>query len=161
LHSQGNTKESNGVYTCQHGPDECASDVYELCVLYKLSGDIGSIQSGDTTEAAFPFIYCMEQKNGDPKAAEACFNSTMASSGVAWATIDSCSTQEANVVHAAGAAATVPHDYVPWVLTDGKLLQNTGTTAGLVSAICKAYTGPKPSSCRNVGAERLDVSYNK
>lgn len=32
----GNTKYSNGVFTCQHGADECKSDAYELCTQYKL-----------------------------------------------------------------------------------------------------------------------------
>lgn len=36
------------------------------------------------------------------------------------------------------------HDYVPWVLVDGVLLENTNS---LLSAICKAYTGPPPASC--------------
>ena len=37
------------------------------------------------------------------------------------------------------------HDYVPWVLVDNTLLSNTNL---LIVAICKAYTGPQPESCR-------------
>lgn len=52
----------------------------------------------------------------------------------------------------AGKAATDPtgHTYVPWVLVDGKLLDNTNL---LLKTICAAYTGPKPSSCKGVAAE--------
>ena len=37
------------------------------------------------------------------------------------------------------------HVDVPWVLVDGVLLENTNL---LQKAVCDAYTGTKPSSCK-------------
>jgi len=88
----------------------------------------------------------MEEHEGDPTVAEACYTSTLAvSSGVSWDTILTCSSNEADEVQAAAALATPTHDYVPWVLVDGTLLEHTNV---LEAAICKEYTGPKPVSCK-------------
>jgi hypothetical protein len=95
---------------------------------------------------ALPFIQCMEEHEGDPTFAEACYTSTLAtSSGVSWDTILTCSSDEADEVQAAAALATPTHDYVPWVLVDGTLLEHTDL---LQATICKDYTGPTPSSCK-------------
>ena len=111
MYEQGNTKYADGVYTCQHGEDECTSDVYEQCTLYKLSGDLSSISTGNTSTTALPFIQCMEEHEGDPTVAEACYTSTLAvSSGVSWDTILTCSSNEADEVQAAAALATPTHD---------------------------------------------------
>src|SRR5689334_18971786 len=92
---QGNTKEySNGTYSCQHGVDECITDSYELCTLYKLSGDLESINRGETSLQAFPFIQCMEQAEGAPSAASGCFSKTMANSGLSWSTVTKCADEE-------------------------------------------------------------------
>ena len=40
----GNTKYyENGTFVCQHGQDECISDAYMLCSLYKWNGNLGDI----------------------------------------------------------------------------------------------------------------------
>eukprot|EP01031_Cornospumella_fuschlensis_P036403 gene36403-44157_t len=142
----GNTKKNpDGSFTCQHGADECTSDVYELCTLYKLSGNISSISTGDTAIRAWPFIQCMETYEGNPSYASSCFSKTMANSGLAWSTVTECSAKEGSDVQNQGALATPKHDYVPWVLVDGTLLSNTNL---LLQSICKAYTGPAPASCK-------------
>jgi interferon gamma-inducible protein 30 len=159
----GNTKkDANGVFTCQHGVDECTSDVYEQCVLYKLSGNITSISTGDTSMQAFPFLQCMELNEGAPSAAQPCFQKTLATTqtAVTWATIDTCSQNEANAVQNEAAIATPAHDYVPWVLVDNKVLDNSNL---LTRAICNAYTGPQPASCKVVTTVNEGVrsrSYN-
>lgn len=144
LVAYGNTKKlTDGSFDCQHGAGECASDIYESCVQYKL-GDINSIETGDTSMAAWPFILCMEEAEGNPAAAQSCYESNMDSTSVTWSTIEDCSKNEADVVQNAAMKATVDHDYVPWVLVDGKLLQNTNM---LTKAVCDAYTGTPPASC--------------
>jgi hypothetical protein len=61
--------------------------------------------------------------------------------------IDSCHTTEFNDVQMAAMKATPSHQYVPWVLINGNLLQNTKL---LQKAICDAYSGTDvPSSCRS------------
>jgi hypothetical protein len=55
----GNTVQNNdGSFTCQHGNGECQTDAQELCVQYKLSGNMNSIETGDTSYEAWPFILC-------------------------------------------------------------------------------------------------------
>lgn len=143
----GNTKydASTNVFTCQHGVDECISDAYELCTLYKLSGDINSIQSGNTAYAAWPYILCMEEAEGNPAEAENCFKSSMAGSGLEWDVVSTCYKEEYDVVQTAGMNATPSHDFVPWVIVDGRVLEYPN--ASLLASICKSYTGTPPASC--------------
>lgn len=145
LVAYGNTKYVDGEFTCQHGEDECTTDVFHSCVEYKLSGDVESIETGDTSLQAWPFIFCMEEAEGDPTQAESCYNSSMNSTGIPWSTIDSCSNDESYLVQTTAMKATIPHDFVPWVTVDGEYLEHTSL---LQKAICDAYTGTKPVSCR-------------
>lgn len=54
--------------------------------------------------------------------------------------------------------ATPDHDYVPWVLVDGTLLEYTNL---LLPAICMAYEGPKPPSCTKAHGVRDSKSVCK
>lgn len=95
---------------------------------------------------ALPFLQCMEENEGNPSFAEACYTKNLAvSSGISWDTILTCSSEEASAVQAAAASATPTHDYVPWILVDGTLLEHTDL---LQATICKDYTGPQPTSCK-------------
>ena len=157
----GNTKDNgDGSYTCQHGAAECETDVIDSCVEYKLSGDINSIATGDTALEAWPFILCMEQQEGDPTQAESCFEQTMGNSTIAsYKTIQDCVTNEAADVQAVAAKATPEHDFVPWCLVNGEVLQHEQL---LTQTVCKAYTGPKPAACKALGAPEADLRcYNK
>lgn len=146
LVSYGNTKKAaDGSFTCQHGVNECKSDVLELCTLYKLSNDINSISTGDTSLAAWPFILCMEEANGDPTKGESCYTSTMDTKALPWSTVATCAKEEESLVQTTAMKATPIHDYVPWVLVDGTLLENTNL---LQKTICDAYTGQTPASCK-------------
>lgn len=159
----GNTKKNaDGSFTCQHGTDECTTDVIDQCVLYKLSGNISSISTGDTSMQAFPFIQCMELNEGNPSAAQPCWTKTLGATQtkVTWTTIDSCTKTEAKACQTEAANATPSHDYVPWVLVDNKVLDNSNL---LTQAICRAYTGPQPASCKSLQAVSEGVrsrSYN-
>ena len=152
LVAYGNTKQNaDGSFTCQHGIGECHSDVLELCVQYKLSGDLDSIETGDTSMAAWPFVLCMEEEDGDFSKGESCFNSSMSSTALAWSTVESCFNNEYDVVMTAGMKATDPdHTYVPWVTVDDVVLDNSNQ---LLKAICEAYTGPPPASCQRFDFE--------
>jgi len=154
----GNTKYSGGVYTCQHGEDECVSDVLEMCAMYKLEGNISAIDTGVRSYDAFPFLQCMELNEGASSAAQGCWTKNMASSSVSWQTISDCYNNEYKAVQDAGRATTPTHDYVPWVLVNGKVLDNN---ALLTSAICKAYTGPAPASCKRLYSTDNSVCMNK
>lgn len=75
-------------------------------MLYKLSGDINSIIDGTTSEQAFPFIQCMEINLGDPSQGEACFESTMSSTGLSWDIVYKCTQEEEYDVQNAAKEAT-------------------------------------------------------
>ena len=127
-----------------------------MCVQYKLSGNINSIVTGDTSLAAWPFILCMEEAEGNPAVGKSCYNNNMNTTALPWSTITDCASKESSAVQAAGAAASPSHDYVPWPLVDGKLLQNTNL---LQKAICDAYTGTKPTSCKTL-TETKEICFN-
>lgn len=141
----GNTAQNkDGSFTCQHGAGECETDAQELCVQYKLSGNLDSISTGDTSMDAWPFILCMEEAEGNPSQGQSCYEKTMNATALPWSTIASCVEDEYDLVQTAAMDATPKHQYVPWVLVDGTLLENTYT---LQKAICDAYTGTPPASC--------------
>ena len=129
-----------------------------MCTQYKLSGNISSINTGDTTLRAWPFIQCMEINEGNPAQAESCFSSTMSASGLGWAAVTACADTETNAVQNQGALATPSHDYVPWVLLNSQLVENTNA---LLVSICKAYTGPAPASCKRLYNQDSSVCLNK
>jgi len=81
----------------------------------------------------------------------------MSNSGLAWSTVTDCAAKESADVQHQAALATPTHDYVPWVLVDGKLLQNTNA---LTQSICNAYTGPKPASCKRLQSSSVSVCFN-
>lgn len=147
LVAYGNTKQNaDGSFTCQHGEGECQSDALELCVQYKLSGDINSIETGDTSMEAWPFILCMEEADGEFSQGESCYKSTMNTTALSWNTVEACYNDEYDLVMNAAMKATDPnHSYVPWVLVNNQLLEHSGL---LQKAVCDAYTGPPPASCQ-------------
>lgn len=144
LVAYGNTQKSGNTYTCQHGEGECISDLYESCVEKELAGSVENMF--DASIDAWPYILCMEQADGNPAKAESCYTSSMSNSSVTWSQVQDCYDNDADEVMAKAAAATdeAHHTYVPWVVVDGSLLENT---ALLQHAICSAYTGTKPESC--------------
>lgn len=157
----GNTKANNdGSYTCQHGADECASDVIELCALYKFANNITAISTGATSKLAWPFIQCVEANyGGASSSAPGCYASTgaEAASGIPYSVITTCAANEGAAVQAQGNKATpADHTYTPWPLVDGVLLEHPDL---LQQAVCNAYTGPKPISCRQA-ADRESVCLN-
>jgi len=144
----GNTKKNaDGSFTCQHGADECTGDVIGSCLQYKLDGNISAISNGKRSKEAWPFIYCFDKQGGKPSGASTCYAQTMAATHplLPWSVVNTCVTAEERAVQNEAMAGTPKHDYTPWTLVDGVLLSNTNL---LQNAICTAYTGPKPASCR-------------
>lgn len=60
--------------------------------------------------AAWPFILCMEEAEGDPTQGQSCYESTMNSTALPWSVISACSQDEAEVVQTAAMKATPAHD---------------------------------------------------
>lgn len=155
LVAYGNTAKQGNTFNCQHGSGECQSDALELCTQYKLSGDINSIETGDTSLEAWPFILCMEEAGGNPAKGQSCYENNMSNSTLSWSTVSKCADEEYTDVQTAAMNATPNHQYVPWCLVDGELLENTNM---LQKAICDAYTGTPPASC---GRSELKIFNDK
>jgi hypothetical protein len=48
--------------------------------------------------AAWPFILCMEEEDGNPAQGQACFESTMNTTALSWSTVDACLKDEYDLV---------------------------------------------------------------
>jgi len=97
----------------------------------------------------------MEKAEGDPSAAEACFESNMKGSSLSFDVVSACAQNEASDVQAAAAKATPSHDFVPWCVVNGKALQHPDQM--LTRSVCNAYKGPKPSACKILGPSEEDL----
>lgn len=139
------TDPTSGQVTCQHGPTECTGNLLEACAV---------AQSGDGPEW-LSFITCMYSNfEAIPQPAKGCAKAA----GLSWTKLDACATgAEGAALIAANAnrtdALNPPHQYVPWVVVDGKLVADppTGGPAldDVVAAICAAYDGKaKPACCK-------------
>jgi hypothetical protein len=135
----GNTyRAENGTFI-GYDEEETVTDGIECCSLYKLSGELSSIVSGDTSLLAFPFTSCVEANKGLSSSAETCWKSTMAdTSQTSWDEIAKCSAGEFDKVMSTAALATpIALDTVPYILVDSTRYDQT--TKVLLSTICSAY----------------------
>jgi interferon gamma-inducible protein 30 len=133
----GNAKmSSDGTVTCQHGSAECLGNMYEACS-QALYPDIGDF---------FPFFDCLEsQYTITNSIARNCAEKA----NLSYDKLYSCTTtQQGKDLIKKNAAATgalnPPHEYVPWITVNGKVLQDPST---LLEYVCAAYTGTKPAAC--------------
>lgn len=175
LVAYGNTKFSSTsgsegdyyTWSCQHGEGECQADTLDSCVQYVLAGgDTGSMFG--KSMAAWPFILCMEEAEGDPLKGESCYQSTMLDTNattIPWSQVATCAATQRIEMMQADQKATesgdlANHQYVPWVVVAGDVLQNSNL---LQKAICDAYTGTPPASCRRseptVGSASVEKTY--
>uniref|UniRef100_A0ACD5VVM2 Uncharacterized protein n=1 Tax=Avena sativa TaxID=4498 RepID=A0ACD5VVM2_AVESA len=136
----GNGRVSpDGSMTCQHGEDECRLNAIEACV----------IRLWPDAEHHFPFIYCIEHLSLIQKwgAWESCFHETgLASQPV----IDCYNSGTGRQLELQNAAETFalqpPHQFVPWVVVNGRPLGDDYTN--FEAYICSAYDGELPAACR-------------
>lgn len=123
----------NGTVTCQHGAPECFGNAVEKCVKDAVA-DIKKFME---------FTYCYEFK-GSATAAD--LRRCAPLFGLDATKIASCATSQTNIDEEAKATVKFAPDHtgVPWVTINGK---GGEAPDDLINAICKAYTGPKPSVC--------------
>lgn len=137
----GNAKTSGSKVSCQHGPDECATNMAEACAIKHLPA------AKDYME----FIFCAEAAARSAKAGA--IIARCAPSGAAAAAIAACygdgAGAEGTALIAEAGKETAPwnHQYTPWLVIDGK--HSTAGEQSLATAICAAYTGPRPpAACK-------------
>ncbi|XP_069832765.1 gamma-interferon-inducible lysosomal thiol reductase [Dendropsophus ebraccatus] len=142
----GNAQEQNvsgkWEFTCQHGPDECYVNTIEACVMHHLK-EIPSY---------FPVIFCIELSSNVTSALGPCLAAYQPDLSVK-TVMDCANGDQGNKLMHENAMKTdalnPPHEYVPWVVINGKhsdSLQDRAMSA-LFNLICETYTGPKPDAC--------------
>lgn len=123
----------------QHGSQERDDNILEACAV-KIYPD---------WQTSWPFIECMESKYQSKKALEVCAKKA----GLDAEKIQACKNgPDGAAAEAEMAKATPDHPGVPWIIVDGKPLDNP---SDLLKAICAAYTGDKPEGCKD-SAEAAD-----
>ncbi|KAF5821680.1 putative gamma interferon inducible lysosomal thiol reductase GILT [Helianthus annuus] len=147
LSPYGNAKiSSNGTIVCQHGEWECKLNTVGAC----------AINTWPNVNDHFKFIHCVESLSDDGKYREwkTCFKKLKLDPKQ----VTECFTGELGhkleLQYADEIGALKPpHEYVPWVVVDGKPLKED--FANFVSYVCKAYKGSKvPQACRGLSLKK-------
>lgn len=124
-----------GDVVCQHGPLECKMDRYLACAKWLTN-----------FKAFMAFTHCVEAGYGNyVNRSEALVGSCATSSQIDAKALGQCfGGRQGDVAVKAQAMATPDHLGVPWILVNGKLVEE-GTD--LLKEVCKAYKGPTPKAC--------------
>ncbi|XP_048470092.1 gamma-interferon-inducible lysosomal thiol reductase-like isoform X2 [Rhincodon typus] len=100
----------------------------------------------------FPIIFCMESAENVTAAAQLCLQ--VYEPLLPWANIENCVNGDLGnkLMHHNSEltrALNPPHDYVPWILVNGKHTEDLEDEAvnSLFNLICNTYTGSKPKAC--------------
>ncbi|KAK2647421.1 hypothetical protein Ddye_014910 [Dipteronia dyeriana] len=133
--------QSNGNFTCQHGPDECFLNTIEACTVAVYPDVVKH----------FNFIYCVEHLTLQRKQAEwmSCFDTARLSKVPIDCYRNGYGKQlEQNYATETG-QLNPPHRFVPWVVVNNQPLQED--FMNFASYVCKAYRGTKlPQACRSL-----------
>lgn len=143
LFAHGNAAESwdgqRWNYRCQHGTRECDLNRFTTCTANQLTDD-----------ELVPFVYCLENNprvedgkkclqevGGDWLGGYECFNSDLG-----------YSLQHEIAVKQKALSPRLR--FVPWILVNGYHDDNVqgAVQRNMLSYVCNAYRGPKPSACR-------------
>lgn len=122
-----------GDVVCQHGPLECKMNRYLACAKWL-----------SNFKAFIAFTHCVEAGYGNQT--EALVGSCAASSQIDAKALGQCfGGRQGDVAVKAQAMATPNHLGVPWILVNGKPMEEG---KDLLKEVCKAYKGPAPKACR-------------
>ena len=110
--------------------------------------------------AASPWILCMENADGAPASGPDCFDKTIGPEvEFTWADdiLAKCAddpVQSIAVQHAGADATPADHQFVPWVVIEGAMVDNPDP---LLELVCTAYTGASPAPCWPVLAKAAEL----
>ena len=147
IYAYGNANEvKNGSYysyTCQHGPNECVGNLIEVCAqhFYKNFDYIS-------------FVICLEEEVSSDfyAAGSKCAKKLH----LDFNEVETCSkNSQGNALQHAVAVKTAslnpPHQYVPWIVANGKHTQgiNNAVQKSLLNYVCANYKGSvKIAACK-------------
>nr|ALU63763.1 gamma interferon-inducible protein 30 [Haliotis madaka] len=138
-------RQGNGIweFTCQHGSEECLGNIIASCALKHTSYKARDYM---------PFINCMEASTVHGHELTA-LHKCAAANKISEAHISTCLKNKDGKELLHQMALTTQRakiHYVPWIVVNGQhttSIQNSAQ-AGLMSFICKKYTGLQPSACK-------------
>lgn len=139
----------NDTIACQHGPSECLLNTVEAC----------AIDIWPELNEHFPLIYCIEKLvySHEYTQWESCFEPLGLDSKLVSDCYAGGRGKELELKYAAETnALQPPHQYVPWVVVDGKPLYED--YQNFLSYICEAYSGTaKPEACSELSSNGVQL----
>ncbi|XP_072450622.1 gamma-interferon-inducible lysosomal thiol reductase-like isoform X3 [Chiloscyllium punctatum] len=139
---QERNESGKWVFSCQHGEQECTGNMIETCIMHTLQDPY----------RFFPIIFCMESADNVTAAAQLCLQ--IYEPLLPWDNIENCVNGDLGnklMHHNAELtrALNPPHEYVPWILVNGKHTEDLEDEAmnSLFNLICNTYSGVKPKAC--------------
>ncbi|KAM4808804.1 gamma-interferon-inducible lysosomal thiol reductase [Rhinophrynus dorsalis] len=150
----GNAQERNVSgkwnFECQHGPEECLGNTMEACLINLL----------ENIDSYFAVIFCMESSRNVTNALEPCL--AVYEPELPVKTVLECVNGDLGnkLMHQNAlrtGALSPPHQYVPWVVINGKHTDELQALAqaSLFNLVCDTYKGPKPDACSHNGVTPL------
>lgn len=135
-----------GKATCQHGELECVGNSWEQC----------AIAHYPDQNTWFPFYYCIEA-NGREGVTSLPTKECAELANLDYDTLQTCvdGAEAKELLKKAYEDTPSDHQYVPWVVINGKLWNQEGS---LTKALCKAYKeggGEEPEACHAEEQEHL------